>query len=74
MQLFNVFNVFDVFDVFNVFNVFIAELQRIVNMDQIPNIFVFENLMNTEYRIIRFLKIGRILNTNSTIRTQLFKY
>ena len=25
-----------------------AELQRIVNMDRIPNIFVFENLMNTE--------------------------
>ena len=34
-----------------------AELQRIVNMDRRPNIFVFENLMNTEYRIIRFLKL-----------------
>ena len=37
-----------------------AELQRIVKMDRIPNIFVFENLMHTEYRIIRFLKIDRI--------------
>ena len=27
-----------------------------------------------EYRIIRFLKINRIPNTNSTIRTQLFEY
>ena len=27
----------------------IAELQQIVNMDRIPNIFVFENLSNTKY-------------------------
>ena len=26
-----------------------AELQRIVNMDWIPNIFLFENLTNTKY-------------------------
>ena len=51
------------------------------NKDQIPNIFIFENLKNTEYRIIRFLKNDRRqivlfsipntifwkrLNTNST--------
>ena len=41
---------------------------------RIPNRFVFENLTNTEYRIIRFLKIDRIPNTNSTIRSQLFEY
>ena len=52
----------------------VSELQRIVNMDRIPNIFVFENLTNTEYRIIGFLKIDQILNMNSTIWTQLFEY
>ena len=50
------------------------ELQRIVNMDRIPNIFVFENLTNTEYRIIHFLKIDLILNINCSIWTQLFEY
>ena len=43
-------------------------------MDQIPNIFVFENLTNTEYRITCFFKINRILNMNSTIRSQLLEY
>ena len=51
-------------------------MQRIVKMDRIriPNIFVFENFPNTEYWIIRFLKMDRIPNTNSTIWSQLFKY
>ena len=49
-------------------------MQQIVNLDQIPNIFVFENLVNTEYRILHFLKTDRIPNTNSTIWTQLFEY
>ena len=35
-----------------------SELQRIVNMDRIPNIFVLEILMVTEYQIIGFLKIA----------------
>ena len=51
-----------------------TELQRIVNMDRIPNIFVFENLTNTEYQIIRFLKIDQIPNMNGNIRTQQFEY
>ena len=32
---------------------------------RIPNIFVFENLTNTEYWIICFLKIDQIPNTNN---------
>ena len=53
-----------------------SELQRIVKMDQIriPNIFIFENFPNTEYWIIRFLKMDRIPNTNSTIRSQIFEF
>ena len=51
-----------------------SEFQRIVKMYQIPNIFIFKDNTNTKYWIIRFLKIDQILNTNSTIRTQLFEY
>ena len=50
------------------------ELQRIVNMDQIPNTEYIRFWKFNEYRIIRFLKIDRIPNSNSTIRTQLFEY
>ena len=41
---------------------------------QIPDILIFENFLNTEYWIICFLKMDRIPNTNSTIRSQLFEY
>ena len=34
----------------------------------------FENLMNTAYQIIQFLKIDQIPNMDSTIWTQLFEY
>ena len=51
-----------------------SELDRIVNMDQIPNYSVFENFTNTEYRIIRFLNMNEYRISNSTIRSQLFEY
>ena len=53
----------------------VAELDRIVNMDRILNTVIgFENFTNTEYRIIRFLKMNEYQISNSTIRSQLFEY
>ena len=49
------------------------ELDRIVNMDQIPNYLVFENLTNTKYRIIWFLKMNKYQISNSTNWSQLFE-
>ena len=49
-----------------------AELDRIVNMDRIPNYLVFENFMNTELFV--FLKMNEYQILNSTIRSQLFEY
>ena len=46
-----------------------SELDQIVNMDRIPNYSVFENFMNTELFVLE-----NELISNSTIRSQLFKY
>ena len=67
----------------------VSELDRIVNMDQIPNTelfgfwkfyeyqipnyLVFENFMNTENQIIQFLRMNEYRILNSTIWSQLFK-
>ena len=38
--------------------IYIAELKRVVNMNQISNYSVFENFTNTVYQITHFLKMN----------------
>ena len=52
----------------------ISELDRIVNMDRLPNTELFGFWKFYKYQIIRFLKMNEYRILNSTIWSQLFEY